>query len=79
MMSIEKLVKVSNIEVLDNKMIKVRKTTEIIENGAVIASSHDHTIISPGDDYSTQTDDVQKICVAIHTPDVVAEYEQQKS
>ena len=78
-MSIEKLVKVSNIEVLDNKMIKVRKTTEIIEDGAVIASSHDHFIIAPGDDYSAQTEEVQKVCAAVHTSEVMAEYEQQKS
>jgi anthranilate/para-aminobenzoate synthase component II len=78
-MSIEKLVKVSNIEVLDNKMIKVRKTTDIIEDGLVIASSHDHIIIAPGDDYSNQAEEVKKICAAVHTSEVVAEYEQQNT
>lgn len=76
-MSIEKLVKVSNIEVLDNKMIRVRKTTNIVEDGVVIASSHDHIIIAPGDDYSDQAEEVQNICATVHTSEVIAEYEQQ--
>jgi hypothetical protein len=58
-MSLEKVVSVDLIEVVENGCIQVRAKTAIKEDG---------------DDYSAEDAKVQAICKALHTKDVVAAY-----
>ena len=73
-MAIEKQVYVDQTEVLKNGIVQVRTRTDVVENGVIIGSSlHRHTI-EPGGDYSKESAQVQSICAAAHTPEVIEAY-----
>lgn len=73
-MSIEKTVKVDQVEVTEIGFVQVRTATVITEDGQVIAKSFHRHVVSPGDDYSNEEERVQAICAATHTADVIAAY-----
>lgn len=73
-MSLEKLVIVDRIEVVENGSVQVRTKTAIMEDGKQISSTfHRHTI-APGDAYDGEDARVQAICAATHTKQVVNAY-----
>lgn len=77
-MSLEKLVIVDRIEVVENGSVQVRTKTAIMEDGKQISSTfHRHTI-APGDAYDGEDARVQAICAAAHTADVIAAYKADK-
>jgi len=71
---LEKKVVVDLIEVVENGCVQVRTKTAIIEDGVEISSKFHRHVVAPGDDYSAEDAKVQAICVAIHTPEVIAAY-----
>jgi hypothetical protein len=73
-MALTKQVVVDKIEVLENGVVQVRKTTRIVEDGEVISSSYHRHVVCPGEDYSSEAGKVQDICAAVHTPEVIAAY-----
>ena len=73
-MSIEKVISVDLIEVVENGCIQVRTKTAIKEDGVEISSKFARHVVAPGDDYSAEDARVQAICAAMHTADVVAAY-----
>ena len=74
-MSLEKVISVDLIEVVESGVVQVRTKTAIKEDGVEISSKfHRHTVV-PGADYSQEDAKVQAICASIHTPEVVAAYE----
>jgi hypothetical protein len=73
-MSLEKVVSVDLIEVVENGCIQVRAKTAIKEDGVEISSKFHRHVVAPGDDYSAEDAKVQAICKALHTKDVVAAY-----
>ena len=73
-MSLEKIVTVDLIEVLENHCIQVRTKTAIKEDSVEISSKFHRHVIAPGDDYSAEDARVKAICAAMHTADVVAAY-----
>ena len=78
-MSLEKVVSVDLIEVLENGCIQVRTKTAIKEDGVEISSKFHRYIVAPGDDYSAEDARVKAICAAIHTADVVAAYQAEQA
>jgi len=74
-MALTKEVKVDRIEVLENSSVQVRTKTAIMEDGKEISSQFHRHVVSPGDNYSTENAKVKAICVAVHTPDVIAAYQ----
>ena len=76
-MAIEKEKIVDWIEIAESGCVQVRTATRIIDDGVVIANSFHRHIITPGDDYSQEDARVQAICAAVHTPEVIAEYQAQ--
>jgi hypothetical protein len=74
-MSLEKIVSVDLIEVVENSSVQVRTKTTIKENGVEISSQFHRHVVAPGNDYSAEDAKVQAICAAIHTADVIAAYE----
>jgi hypothetical protein len=73
-MSLEKQSYVDMIEVPNNSIVHVRVKTVVLDDGFQISESfHRHTI-NPGDDYSQETEKVQVICAAVHTPEAIAAY-----
>ena len=76
-MALEKKEVIDQIEVVENGTIQVRTSIRVIDNEKVISSSLHRHLISPGDDYSQEDARVQAICAAVHTPEVVAQYQAQ--
>ena len=75
-MALEKQTKVDKIEVVgDFKTVQVRTATCIMDDGVEISRSFHRHVVTAGQDYSNETAEVQAICAAVHTADVVAAYE----
>lgn len=74
---LEKNVVVDRIEVLKNQIVAVYNLTSILENGLLLAEQNNVSYIRPGDDYSKEDDRVKAICAVVHTPEIVAQYQEQ--
>jgi len=74
-MSLEKVISVDLIEVVENGSIQVRTKTAIKEDGVEISSKFHRHVVVPGADYSAEDSKVQAIAASIHTPEVIAAYE----
>ena len=77
-MSLEKNIVIDRIEVVENGTIQVRQATIITENGNQLSRTFHRWCIAPGEDYSTQEQQVQDICKVSHTPEVIAAYQAQQ-
>lgn len=73
-MSIEKTVKVDQVEVTENGCVQVRTETIITEDGQVIGKSFHRHVVAPGDDFSKEEERVQAICAATHTPEAIESF-----
>ena len=74
-MSLEKVISVDLIEVVENGTLQVRTKTAVKEDGVEISSKFHRHVVAPGDDYSAENAKVQAICAAIHTAEVIAAYQ----
>lgn len=77
-MSLEKVVAVDLIEVVQNGSVQVRTKTAIVEDGKEISSAFHRHVVVPGQDYGKESPRVQAVCKAIHTPECVALFEASK-
>ena len=57
--------KIEVVEGAEGAVVQVRVATRIVEDGEVISSSYHRHVISAGDDYSQEPDNVQAICNAV--------------
>ena len=73
-MSLEKVISVDLIEVVENGSVQVRTKTAIKEDGVEISSKFSRHVVVPGADVSGEDAKVQAIAASIHTPEVVAAY-----
>jgi hypothetical protein len=74
-MALEKVVTQDKIEIVgEYKHVQVRTKTAIVEDGVELSSGYHRHVISAGDDYSNESAEVQAICAALHTPELVAAY-----
>ena len=74
-MSLEKVITEDKIEIVGVFCaVQVRTCTQILEDGIQLSSSYHRHVINAGDDYSSQSEYVQAICAAVHTPEVVAAF-----
>jgi hypothetical protein len=73
-MSLEKVISVDLIEVVENGTLQVRTKTSIKEDGVEISSKFHRHVVVPGADYSAEDAKVKAIAAAIHTPEVIAAY-----
>jgi hypothetical protein len=76
-MSLEKIVSVDQIEVIENGSIQVRTKTAIKENGVEISSQFHRHVVVPGADVSAEDAEVQAIAASTHTPAVIAAYQEK--
>ena len=64
------------IEITETGHVQVRCRKIVKDNGVVIASNVlSRKVISPGDDYSSESAKVQAICQAVHTQEVIDAYQ----
>jgi len=75
-MALEKVITQDKIEVVgDFKSVQVRTATVIKEDGVELSRSFHRHVVTAGDDYSGESTEVQAICAAVHTSEVIAAYE----
>ena len=54
--------------------IQVREAIQVLEDGQVISQSYHRYVVAPGE--TTNDSKVQAVIAAVHTPDVIAAYQQ---
>ena len=75
-MALSKVVTEDKIEIVGPyKHVQVRTCTKIMEDGVELSSGYHRHVITAGQDYSNESPEVQAICAAVHTAEVVAAYE----
>tara|TARA_X000001388_G_scaffold77234_1_gene77166 strand:+ start:1006 stop:1302 length:297 start_codon:yes stop_codon:yes gene_type:complete len=75
-MALNKIIKEDKIEIVgDYKAVQVRTATVIEEDGVELSRSFHRHVVHPGDDLSEQSAEVQAICNAVHTPELIADWE----
>jgi hypothetical protein len=74
-MSLTKELVEDKIEIVGEfKAVQVRTATVIKDDGLELSRSFSRKVISAGQSYSEESPQVQAICAAVHTPDVVAAF-----
>ena len=69
---------IDKIEVLENGCIQVREVTRIMKDGEQIAHTYHRWVLLPEQNVSDQPANVQAICQAAWTPEVIAAYKAQQ-
>ena len=59
----------------DYKHLQVRTAVVIERDGVEISRSFSRHVVSPGDDVSGESTEVQAIAAAVHTAEVIAAYQ----
>lgn len=57
------------------KHVQCRHARVIYDDGTEISRSFHRHVIAPGDDVSSEPAEVQAICAAVHTAEVIAAYQ----
>jgi hypothetical protein len=68
---------IDQIAVVLDGTVQIREATIIEKDNNLIARTYHRWCIAPGEDYSTQEQQVQDICKVAHTPEVIAAYQAQ--
>ena len=62
-------------EILPSKVIQIRTTTVVEEDGVELGRSHHRHVVHPGDDVTGEAQEVQDIAAALWTADVISAYQ----
>jgi hypothetical protein len=74
-MALSKVISEDRIEIVgEYKAVQVRTCTKVLEDGVELSSAFHRHVITAGQDYSGESAEVQAICAAVHTAEVVAAY-----
>jgi len=74
-----KQVKIDQITVTENGIVLYREATSILEDGVELSKTFHRSSLTPGQDISAVPANVQAICNAAWTPEVVSAYQAQVS
>jgi hypothetical protein len=66
---------ISEDKIGEHRAVQVRTCTKVMEDGVELSSGYHRHVISAGQDYSNESPEVQAICAAVHTPEVIAAYQ----
>jgi hypothetical protein len=72
---IEKRTYIDQIEITANNMVQVRTRNTVIEDGIELTSGLHRHVVAPGKCSDAEDPKVQAICAAVHTPEVIADYQ----
>lgn len=73
---LEKVITEDRIEIVGkHRYVQVRTKTAVMEDGVELSSNYQRHVIAAGQDYSNESPEVQSICAAVHTAEVVAAYQ----
>jgi len=75
-MALTKVITQDKIEIVgEYRAVQVRTKTAVMEDGVELSSGYHRHVITAGQDYSNESPEVQAICAAVHTPEVIAAYQ----
>ena len=74
-MSLTKSIAVDQITVTENGIVLFREATRILEDGVELSKTYHRSSLTPGQDISGVPANVQAICNAAWTPEVIAAYQ----
>ena len=77
-MALSKEIVVDQITVTENGTVLYREATRIMEDGVQLSQTYHRTSLIPGQDLAGQPANVQAICNAAWTPEVIAAYAAQQ-
>ena len=78
-MAITKEIVVDQITVTENGTVLVREVTRIIEDGKELSKQYHRLSFVPSSDVSAQPQNVQDICNAAWTTEIVSAYQAQQA
>lgn len=78
-MALTEIIKVDQIELVENNIIQVRTATIIERDGTEISRSYHRHVLIPGEDVTNEDPKVQAIANAVWTQEVIAAYNQSES
>jgi len=70
-----KEVKIDQITVTENGIVLFREATRVFEDGVELSKTYHRSSLTPGQDISAVPANVQAICNAAWTPEVIAAYQ----
>lgn len=70
--------KIDKIEIIDNGIVQVRKTTSIYEDGIELSSTYERSSFAPSQDVSNEDKKVQDICNLVWTKEIILAYKAQQ-
>jgi len=74
-MSLTKQTITDKIEIVGQyNHIQVREAIQVLEDGNIISQSYHRYVVAPGE--TSNDSKVQAVIAAVHTPDVIAAYQQ---
>jgi len=73
-MSLEKIIVIDQVEVLESNHIQVRQATKIIEDGKELSKSYHRHCLSPGDALINEDAKVAAIAKAVWTKEAISSY-----
>ena len=76
---LEKKESYSQIELKESGHVQLRKTTTVYDDGEVLSQSHHRSVVSPLDDISDLPDNVQAVCNAFWTDELIANFQSQQN
>lgn len=75
---LEKQETYSKIEVLESGHVQLRLTTKVLDDGEVISQSHHRSVVTPLDDITSLPQNVQDVCNAYWTDELIANFQSQQ-
>ena len=77
-MALTKVTVVDKVEIIGiHKMVQWREATWVEDDGVMIGGKNFHRhVIAPGDDTTGEPAETIAICNAVHTPEVIAAYNE---
>ena len=77
-MALVKISKTDKVEVVgEHRMVQCREATWVEDNGVMVGGKNFHRhVIAPGDDTTGEPAETIAICNAVHTPEVIAAYNE---
>jgi acyl-CoA hydrolase len=72
---IEEIQQIDKIEIIGEfKHIQYRIANIVIKDGVEIARTNSRKIISPGQDYSNEPEEIKQLCSFLHTEELITSY-----
>mgnify|MGYP007100099748 CR=1 FL=1 len=72
---IQEIQQIDKIEIVGEfKHVQYRIANIILKDGVEIARTNSRKVISPGQNYSGEPDEIKQICALVHTPEVINNY-----